>query len=235
MAMNTTQPPFDRKEVRQAINYAVDRQRFVNTVLQGNGEPRALPWATQSPSFDAAKNRHFTFDPEKAKALLAKAGVGPFSTNINFSTSDYEATQLAQIIQGNASSLGITLAGKGMETAVLQDLFNKVAYKGMSLRFSGFSGTDPATLYSIGSYYRLNTNASGFKSDRYTQLVNAAASEAEPARRKQIFSDLNDLLLDEAFVSIIAPQMVSVATRANVQGMYHSMHEALIWTEAWMA
>jgi ABC-type transport system substrate-binding protein len=120
-----------------------------------------------------------------------------------------------------------------MDTAALQNLFNQVGYKGVSLRFSGFAGTDPATLFTIGAYYRVNTNASGFKSDRYQQLVSAAGSEADPAKRKQIFSELNDLLLDESFVAIVSSQTVSVLTHAAVNGVTHSMHEAVSWTDAW--
>ena len=42
---NTTQPPFDRKEVRQALGYAIDRKRIVQNVMQGLTAPEALPWA----------------------------------------------------------------------------------------------------------------------------------------------------------------------------------------------
>jgi ABC-type transport system substrate-binding protein len=106
-----------------------------------------------------------------------------------------------------------------MDTAALQNQFNQVAYNGVSLRFSSFAGTDPATLFTIGAYFRLNTNASGFKSDQYEQLVKAAGAESDPAKRKQIFSDLNDLLLDESFVAIVSSQTVSVLANATVNGL----------------
>jgi peptide/nickel transport system substrate-binding protein len=232
-AFNTTQPPFDNKQVRQAFNYAINRKRFVDTVLIGDAESRDLPWATQSPAFDASKNLNYSFDPDKAKSLLAQAGSPAIDIDISYSSSDYEPGQLAQIMQADYTNLGASVSPKSMETAALQNLFNQVGYKGVSLRFSGFAGTDPATLFTIGAYYRVNTNASGFKSDRYQQLVNAVGSEADPTKRKQIFSDLNDLLLDESFVAIVSSQTVSVLAQAAVQGVTHSMHEAVIWTDAW--
>jgi peptide/nickel transport system substrate-binding protein len=232
-SFNTTQPPFDDKRVRQAFNYAIDRKRFVDTVLIGTGEPRDLPWAPQSPAYDTNKNTHYSYDPDKARALLTQAGNPAIDTDINYSSSDYEPGQLAQIMQASYNGLGVKFNAKSMETAVLQDLFGRAAYKGVNLRFSGFAGTDPATLFTIGSYFRLNTNASAFKSDRYEQLVKAAGAEADPAKRSQIFSDLNDLLLDESFVAVISSQTVSVLTQATVNGVAHSMHEAIIWTDAW--
>jgi peptide/nickel transport system substrate-binding protein len=232
-AFNTTQPPFDNKPVRQAFNYAIDRKRFVDTVLIGNGEARDLPWAPQSPAYDASKNSTYTYDLDKAKSLLAQAGNPSIDIDINYSGSDYEPGQLAQIMQDSFAGLGATVNARSMDTAALQAQFQQVAYKGISLRFSGFAGTDPATLFTIGSYFRLNTNASGFKSDRYEQLVKAAGAEGDPSKRKQIFSDLNDLLLDESFVAIVSSQTVSVLTQAAVNGVKHSMHEAVIWTDAW--
>ena len=62
--------------------------------------------------------------------------------------------------------------------------------------------------------------------------MQAAGSEPDPAKRKQVFSDLNDFLLDEAFVTTIASQTTSVVTKANVNGIAHTMHEAVSWTEA---
>ena len=235
LSFNTTMPPFDNKQVRQALNFGIDRKRFVDTVLTGIGESRNLPWARQSPAYDAAKNAVYTYDPDKAKTLLAQAGNPPIDTDINYSTSDAEPGQLAQMLQGSYTSLGARTSLKPMETALLQDLFNRTAYKGMSLRFSGFAGTDPATLFTVGTYYRLNTNASGFKSDRYEQLVRAAGSEPDAAKRKQVFADLNELLLDESFVAIVSSQTVSVITQKAVNGVAHSMHEAVLWTDAWKA
>ena len=102
----------------------------------------------------------------------------------------------------------------------------------MILRFSGFAGTDPVTLVSTSSYWRAANNGSGFKSEKYDQLVRAAGSEPDPAKRKQVFSDLNDALLDEAFVTSLSPQQTSVLSKASVNGIGYTMHEAINWTEA---
>jgi len=181
------------------------------------------------------KKGRYTYDLDKAKAVVAQAGISAIDTDINYSSSDYEPGQLAQIMQASYAELGARFSAKSMDTAALQDLFTRAAYRGVSLRFSGFAGTDPATLFTIGSYVRLNTNASAFKSAAYEQLVKAAGAEADPVKRKQIFADLNDLLLDECFVAIVSSQTVSVVTQAAVNGLAHSMHEAVIWTDAWKA
>ena len=84
--VTTTNPPFDRKEVRQAFNYAIDRQRIADTVLGGLAGPtKNLPWATYSPAFEAEKNNRYTYDLEKARSMLAAAGVTQLDTVMNYS------------------------------------------------------------------------------------------------------------------------------------------------------
>lgn len=123
------------------------------------------------------------------------------------------------------------MTNNGVDTAALQDMSMKVNYKGMILRFSGFASTDPALLLSTSSYWRANNNGSGFKSEKYEQLVRAVSSEPDPAKRKQVFADLNAFLLDEAFVTALASQTTSVVSKATVNGVAHTMHEAVSWTE----
>lgn len=74
MFFNTTTPPFDKKEARQAFCYALDRKRFTESILQGVEEYRNLPWPKHSPAYEAAKNDHYALDIEKATTLLSQAG-----------------------------------------------------------------------------------------------------------------------------------------------------------------
>src|SRR6185437_9477195 len=72
---NVTVSPLDNKQVRQALNYAIDRQRIVDQVLQGVGRTEDLPWAPSSPAYEPDKNTRYAFDLDRAKLLLAGAGV----------------------------------------------------------------------------------------------------------------------------------------------------------------
>src|SRR5436305_13151802 len=76
---NVANPPLDNKLVRQALNFAMNRQRFVDTVLLGLSRPITLPWIPTSPAYEASKANYFSFDLDRARSLLTQAGVGPFS------------------------------------------------------------------------------------------------------------------------------------------------------------
>jgi peptide/nickel transport system substrate-binding protein len=73
---NTKQKPFDNVKVRQAINYAVDREKLVDNVLQGQAIGAAIHGITPNTftGYDIKKINGYSLDIEKAKKLLSEAG-----------------------------------------------------------------------------------------------------------------------------------------------------------------
>ena len=62
-----------------------------------------------------------------------------------------------------------------------------------------------------------------------------ALLDKQSERKVMLHPDYFGFLLDESFVAIISTQTVSVVTQSTVSGVAHSMHEAVIWTDAWKA
>jgi peptide/nickel transport system substrate-binding protein len=70
---NTKRPPFDDRRVRQALNYAVDREGIVKGILQGFGEVRIGPFSRTEPAFNPS-GPEYKLDLDRARALLKEAG-----------------------------------------------------------------------------------------------------------------------------------------------------------------
>ncbi len=106
LILNTEQAPLDNKLVRQAINYAIDRETIQDIVDEGMSEIKddmAMPWmnAYSEPSI------HYSLDVEKALSLMAEAGYSPDSP-LELSISCVVGTQkVAQIAQENLAAIGI--------------------------------------------------------------------------------------------------------------------------------
>ncbi|MFR2966080.1 MAG: ABC transporter substrate-binding protein [Anaerovoracaceae bacterium] len=114
-AINTTVEPLDNKLVRQALNYACDKQTIIDVAYEGYAAPARLQ-ASDANCFgvDFSGAEEVTYDPEKAKELLAEAGY-PDGLNL----SDYGVVldvmggtyleKAAQIYQQNLADIGVTL------------------------------------------------------------------------------------------------------------------------------
>jgi ABC-type transport system substrate-binding protein len=204
--VNCGQAPTNNKLVRQALNYAIDRQRFTDTVMKGfTGEPRALPWAKSSPAFDATKNKAYAFDLDKAKSLLAQSGLSNVEFDISWATAGYvsEYEQLATIIQSDLTTIGVKASLKPTDppTFTQQGLGNNPPFNGMRLSAGAF-----------------------------TQLFEAA----DPTKRKQLYSDINDYLLDQSFTMAITPYPDIVGLRPNVMDMKYLLSTATNDRNIWL-
>ncbi len=107
IAINTTAKPFDNVQVRQALNYAIDKQRIVQ-LLNGRGTVANQVLPPLMPGYDASYTG-YNFDPAKAKSLLASAGFpNGFETSIECIAVDPQP-KLCQSFQQDLANVGIKL------------------------------------------------------------------------------------------------------------------------------
>ncbi len=232
--------PTDNKLVRQAINYAIDRQRFTDTVMKGfTGEPRALPWAKSSPAFDAAKNRSYAFDLDKAKSLLAQSGLSNIEFDISWALAGYAAEyeQLATIIQSNLATIGVksNLKPTDPPTFAQQGLGKNPPFTGMRLSAGAFTQLfEAGSEFALSRTYGYANNGAGFYDDKWTQLASSVATEPDPGKRKQMYSDINDYLLDQSFTMAITPYPDIVGIRPNVMDLKYFLSTATNDRNIWL-
>jgi peptide/nickel transport system substrate-binding protein len=230
---NIKYPPFDNKVFRQALNYAIDRKRFVDTVLQGNSMPSALPWDPAAPANEPAKQTAYGFDLDKAKSLLAQSGIGDVEMDITIFP-NAEGPAFSQLYQGDLGTLGIKLNLQTPDQAALLDLLNNDKYRGLYY-LPAARAASPGSELSTDRVYDPKTNISGYQSDAYSQLVDAASTEADPARLGQVVSQVNDLLLDESFAMPLAPTYPTTLMRGTVRGGENTLFSGFQYANVWLA
>ena len=91
-------PPFDKKEVRQAVCYAIDRDKIIRTLLQGQAQRLDGPLGPGQLGYNPNLKTRYTYDPKKARELLAKGGYPDgvaveLQTPVNRYTLDKQATE----------------------------------------------------------------------------------------------------------------------------------------------
>lgn len=192
--------PLQDPRVRQAIGYAIERQDVVDAAFAGRGEPLyGLPNPQGSSIPLSDPNAEYSFDIEKAQALLAEAGYpNGFDCRL-LGTATYGMHQdTASVVQAYLAMIGINA------TLDLPDWGSRVTMgtNGQyDIAVHGTSGTfnDPDSLFSL--LYSGNPSylqSYGFKSERIDDLLMRGRAETDPEKRKEIYQELYTAYYQEA-------------------------------------
>jgi len=205
---------FNKKEVRLAFNYAIDREKIVNYTLQGEGIPGI--YGIVPPSFknyDSKSLKGYSFDVDKAKKLLAQAGYPngkgfpKLTLQINSGGGDRNV-QTAEVIQKMLKeNLNIDVEINVMPFA--EHLESIETGKAMFWR-SGWSADypDPETfltlLYSKHIPEKLSDksylNTVRYKSAKYDSLFVAAMEEVDDAKRMALYLQADQVAIDDGAI-----------------------------------
>jgi oligopeptide transport system substrate-binding protein len=226
---NVTKPPVDNVLVRKALSYAIDRQKLIDTVTKGNQLPA---WSFACPGIfgNVAGNEDFpgiTFDPEKARELLAEAGypdgAGFPELTVLFNTSEGHQ-KIAEFIQAQwKQHLGIDLKLTNQEFKVYIDTLNEDAtqvYK------SGWCTDYPDQNNWVLEVFhptksRNRSKWSGPAADEFARLTEDAALESEPEKRKDLYFEAEKILcVDEAVIAPIYYYTFVICNKPYVERTY---------------
>ena len=214
LTINMNSPLLSDIRVRQAIQYAYDG----DAVLQGAYDGltgRAAGVVQPGTAFAREKNHIATRDVEKAKALLAEAGVSNLTLKL-VALTDSTTQAIAQIIQSSLAEAGITVEIEPTEEAAYWALGDKTqgdTYKTLELVLMNFAGgIDPTENLvwfrpdQIGVY-----NWSFFDSKEFEDLYQQGVVEQDDAKRKAIFNRMEDLMEDSGgFVFICFEPYIAI-------------------------
>jgi peptide/nickel transport system substrate-binding protein len=223
VALNTKKKPFSDVRVRRALNYAVNRQAIVRDVLKNTGEPAAqfVPPASWGYAPDARK---YTYDPARAKALLAEAGYpNGFSTTfwVPDSGSGMQLPkEMATVIQANLAAVGVKAK---IEIFEWGSYFGKLRKERADMAaFSWFlKSEDP----DIGLFPMLNSvtspfpNLAQYQNPEVDKLFREGRAVTDIEKRKPIYQKIVRILNEDVPHIIVDHQVEIVGTRSNVKGL----------------
>jgi peptide/nickel transport system substrate-binding protein len=212
----------ENKLVRQAINYAIDRQRIQDEVLLGTGHPTSTFWPVSSPAYDEEQATRYTFDLDKAQQLLDQAGVSDLELDIIVTAAFVETVPIAQILQSDLAKIGITLNVQLGDVETWREHYTTAIFDGLLTGPYSFNQYDPASLFTIARVFSKTANPAGFDSEEYNELVARSSGETDPEARAQAIHDTAEWLLDQSYimpvvlVDTLAAMAPNISTTANV-------------------
>jgi peptide/nickel transport system substrate-binding protein len=240
-SLNVSQPPMDNKLLRQAIAWSIDRKRFTEQIMKGFvDEPRNLPWADISPAYDKAKNSTYGFDLEKAKALLAQSGAANVEFDITWALAGFQAeyAAIAQVIQSDLAKIGVKTNLKPTDPATFVQIGAgmKPTYNGMRLSAGAFAQLgEAASEFALSRVMGYASNQSAYYDPKFEEMVTSASTEPDAAKRKALYNQLNDYLLDVAYCLPFSAYSNIMAASAKVRGMRWEPSTAVALREMWLA
>lgn len=208
MALNNKRAPFDDVRVRQAINYAINKDEIIQAVADGYGTPLD---SNMSPSMSLYFNEDVTKYPtniDKAKELLKEAGYADgFKTSVTVPSNYPFHVDTAQVIAAQLQQVGIELEIKQVEWGVwLDEVYTNADYDSTIIGLTG--KLDPHQV--LGRYESsYKKNFVGFSDPTYDQLIKEAVLEKDEQKRIQMYKQCQQILAEQAAsVYIMDPHLV---------------------------
>lgn len=219
--MNEKRAPFDDVHVRRAVSYAIDRESLVKTVLFGNGTAANSLFMPTVPYYDKATPGQ-SYDMAKAKSELALSKVPKgFTTTYLAASGDSTDSQIAQILQASLKQLGITMNIQNADPSAIHDLQNALNYD-ISHSYWTMDIADPDELVQFavlpaGGGHSFNTN---YNSTKAQSLATQAEKTFDTAKRQDLYSQLQTVLAEDAFLPALFYQPFPYATRSAVKNFF---------------
>ncbi|AKB33320.1 Oligopeptide ABC transporter, periplasmic oligopeptide-binding protein OppA [Methanosarcina siciliae HI350] len=234
LGFNTEKEPFDDQRVRQAVNYAIDREAIVTYVLHGYGTtaaglfPPGFYWANEEIA-------PYTYDTEKAKSLLEEAGWtdtngdgtldkngNPLKITLVTYPERAELPSIAEVLQQQLKNVGIETELQVLNVDAANSLRNQgdfdIFLVGRGLLFV----PDPDEIM-MTDYHSSGTSTDGWGAYRwYNESVDGLLEEArttsDMAVRKELYDEAQEIIVEEAPVAYLNYYVNIDVTTSDIEG-----------------
>lgn len=217
-ALNNAVPPFNDIRVRQAMNYAVNKENIINGAFDG--------YATRLDSnfspvmglyYNSDVENYYPYDPVKAKELLAEAGYERgFSFTITVPANYQQHVNTAQIIAEDLKAVGIDARLQLVEWgAWLEDVYTNGNYETTVVGLTGKLDPYEILVRFVSDYSR---NFFHYDNSEFDRLIKEAMVESDESERIRLYKDCQMILTEDAVCVWTCDPNLVIATRKDLKG-----------------
>lgn len=252
--MNINAPPFDNILVRQAFNYAINRQEIANVVFHGQAELITIPYPPTSWAYAKDLATGYRYNPELAKELLAQAGYPDgFSTQMLVHGLESAQMEQAQVFQQQLTAIGVHLDLVPMESEEYWPMLYASNFSIVS-HVTGDTSVDPSGLFEsaaccrpVRSFFGLQFSQEELQKPEeqrvprrdawyveYRDIINQAREESDRTVRKGLYHRALEIFLEQGWAIPTVWNQSTYAHWNDVQG-FRISEDGTIWLgETWL-
>ncbi|MNW25970.1 Oligopeptide-binding protein AppA precursor [compost metagenome] len=218
MALNHTVEPLNDEKVRQAINYAVDKDVIIQTVVEGQGTKLGTNMSpAMAKYYQEGLENYYTPDLEKAKQLLSESGhPDGFDLTITVPSNYQMHVDTAQVIAEQLKQVGIRVQIKQIEWSNwLENVYNNAQYEATIIGLTGKLDPNEVLVRYESTY---NKNFYKYSNSEYDALIAEARTELDEAARADLYKKAQKILTEQAVAVYIMDPSRTVAMAGNLTG-----------------
>lgn len=210
-----------KKEVRQALDMAIDKKALVDTVTFGLGTV-ANSFVPKGALYYYADNLQRPYDPEKAKAMLAEAGASDLTLNYVVRAGDEVVEQTAILLQQQLAKAGVTVNINKVDPSAEWDMLVAGDYDvGVNYWTNDILDPDQKTTFVVGHDSNMNY-MTRYENDKVKDLVAAARLELDPAKREAMYVDIQKMAKDDVnWIDLYYSPYINVS-RKGIENFYQN-------------
>ena len=230
LGFNLKQAPFNDPKVRQAMNYAINKEEIIKGVLLGLGEAIASPYKPGT-RWNNESLSPYPYDPSKALALLKEAGYErnpagilvkdgkPFEFEI-LTNQNKQREMTAVLVQRRLKEIGIDVKIRVLEWASFINRFIKTGdFKAVVLGWSLSLDPDQFNIWHSSQQGPGQFNFVGYENPRVDELLELGRRELDNDKREEIYHEFSKLLLEDSPIVYLYAGYGLSAINKRVQGI----------------
>ncbi|MGM9661925.1 MAG: ABC transporter substrate-binding protein [Oscillospiraceae bacterium] len=217
VCFNKGSEPFSKKEVREAVNYAINKQDLLDGALNGIGSIANSPLNSLHLGYDDSIPFN-EYDVDAAKAKLAEAGYPDgFSCTLMVNSNNAISLKIAQIMQNQLGQIGIEVSVEQLEKATWSDNLSKVNFE-MALGTLNWADTNNMVTYLYHSEGTFNWDHL-YSSPEMDEMIETASRILDTEERVELYNSIVELGHEDLpIICLLFPNEI-VGANKNIDGI----------------
>lgn len=219
LGFNTQSPVIENVKVRQAIAYAIDREKIINDLLFGQATIAYSILPTESWAY--SPGTQYNYDPLKARQLLQEAGYKNELIKFKFSAGQSAVSQYSQVIQNALNEVGLNVQIEPLESNVLRQQLSQGQFQ-MNTGIWVGGNQDPIFFRDLFSTAKIPSektkvsccNRSRYSNPEFDAIIEQAFNETDRGRAKELYAKAQEIVSrDLPLFPLWYPSNMVVATK----------------------